>query len=111
FERSKSEALRTFDQVAARCPGTCGCLAIAIVFADEDGRKLPDSCKVEGFKRCTLVHGTIAGEHDGHAVVAQNLRGKRCTADERSASADDAVCAQHALGEIRNMHGATTALA
>ena len=60
----------------------------------------------------TAVGGAVAEEHHGDLVVLQDhLVGQGGTGGQVVAAAHDAVGAQHAHGEVSNVHGAAAALA
>ena len=57
-----------------------------------------------------LVDGAIAEEGDGDLVRASLAGGHGGADGEGDAGADDAVGAEHALGHVRDVHGAALAL-
>ena len=60
----------------------------------------------------TAVAGAVAEEHHGHLIGLQDiLEGQSSAGGQIVAAAHDAVGAQHADGEIGDVHGAAAALA
>ena len=59
---------------------------------------------VHRFERGALVARAIAGKGDCDMALAINLAGNACAHCDRCASADDTVCAQHALVDIGDVH-------
>src|SRR5262249_50714588 len=102
----------TIGDVAARHrPGGRGGLGIAVVFGHEDRRQLPDTGEVQGLEDGALVGRPVAEEATADALVPLPFGGERSAADERPATADDAVGAHHANRQIRHVHGAALAVA
>jgi hypothetical protein len=67
--------------------------------------------QVQRLQRGALVAAAVAEERDADAAVALELGGQRRPADQRRPAADDPVGAEHALGQVRDVHGAALAVA
>ena len=91
------------DQVRA------GRLGVAVVLRDEDRRQVPHRRQVHRLQRGALVRGAVAEERDADAAVALELGRQRGAADQRRPAADDAVRAEHALGQVGDVHRAALA--
>src|SRR5205085_11875790 len=58
-----------------------------------------------------LCAGPVAEERHAHPAGALELGGQGRPADQRRAAADDAVGAEHALGQVGDVHGTALAVA
>ena len=84
----------------------------AVHLVDEDDRQFPRGSGVHGLVERTAVAGAVAEEHHGHLIGLQDiLEGQSRAGGQIVAAAHDAVGAQHADGEIGDVHGAAAALA
>src|SRR6516165_10385851 len=99
------------DVVAGHRPGARGGFGVPVVLGDEDGRQAPHRGQVHRLQRRALVARAITEERDADAAGALELGGQRGPADQRRPAADDAVGAEHALGQVRDVHRATLAVA
>jgi hypothetical protein len=97
------------DVVGGHRPARRGGLGVAVVLRHEDGGEVPDRRQVERLERGALVGGAVAEERDRDAAVALVLGRERAPADQRRATADDAVGAEHALGQVGDVHRAALA--
>src|SRR5690606_19971800 len=78
----------------------------AVVLADEEDRKIVDAGPVETFEKGTAIHRAVAEEADDDLAAAAQLHRMRGPGCDRDPRADDAVGAQHADGEVGDVHGA-----
>ena len=106
-----SEPVRSGHLRASHRVGGGGRLGIAVVFADEDHGQLPDIRHIVGFEDQPLVRTPVAIEGHGHAVLALGSCGKAGAHRQGARCADNPVCTQHPLVEVRNMHRSALAAA
>src|SRR6516164_4676457 len=99
------------DVVAGHRPGTGRGLGVTVVLGDEDGRQVPHAGQVHGLQRGALVAAAVAEERDADPAGALELGRQRGPADQRRPAADDAVGAEHALGQVGDVHRAALAVA
>src|SRR5262249_51140719 len=99
------------DGVAGHRPGTgCGS-AVPVILRHGDGRPVPHRGQVPGLQGRAVVAGAVAEERNAAAAGAVELGGQRRPADQRRPAADDAVGAEHALGQVGDVHRAALAVA
>ena len=106
-----AEALGPLDLAAADRPARSSRFGIAIILGDEDDRQVPDLRQIVALQDRALVGGTVPVEGHRHAAGLERLRRQRCPAGERTAGADDAIGAEHALGKVGDVHRAALASA
>src|SRR5215469_10158634 len=99
------------DVVTRHRPGAGRALGIPVVLGDEDGRQIPHRGQVHRLERRALVARAVTEEHDADAAGALDLGGQRRPADQRRPATDDAVGAEHALGQVGDVHRAALAMA
>src|SRR5229473_1136796 len=99
------------DVVAGYRPGAGRGLGVAVVLGHEDGRQVPHRGQVHRLERRALVAAAVAEERDADPAGALDLGGQRRPADQRRAAADDAVGAEHALGQVGDVHRAALTVA
>src|SRR5215467_16276277 len=99
------------DVVAGHRPGAGRGLGVAVVLGDEDGRQIPHRGQVHRLERRALVARAVTKEHDADAAGALDLGGQRRPADQRRPATDDAIGAEHALGQVGDVHRAALAMA
>ena len=84
----------------------------AVHLIDEDDGEFPGGSHIRGLVEGAAVGGAVAEEHDGDGIVLQNhLVGQGRAGGEVIAAADHTVGAEHADGEIRDVHAAALAVA
>ena len=79
-------------------------LRVLVVLAHVDHRKLPDRGQVERLVEGALIGRAVAEERDRELVRAELLCGERGAGRDRDPPADDAVCAEVALGRVGDVH-------
>src|ERR1700728_182924 len=97
--------------VAGHRPGAGRALGVPVVLGDEDRWQVPHAGQVHRLERGALVAAAVAEERNADPAGALDLGGKRGPADQRRAAADDAVGAEHALGQVGDVHRAALAVA
>src|SRR6266540_6028566 len=88
-----------------------GGLGEAVVLRPEDHRALPDRRQVHALVGGALLGRAVAEEAGAHRAGALALGGEPRPAGQRRAAADDAVGAEHAAGDVGDVHRAALALA
>ena len=81
------------------------------LFADVDDGEPPDGSQVDVLVKGSAVDGAVPEEADGHLSALLHLRGQAGPRGQAESARHDAVGAQHSHGEIRDVHGASLALA
>src|SRR5713226_9811932 len=84
-------------------------LGVAVVFADEDNRQLPQTRDVQRFMKSPSLTGAIAKKNDGDLSLAFFLRRKCGTERERNSAAHDSRRRDKACIHCDDMHRATFA--
>src|SRR6266540_2461052 len=88
-----------------------GGLGEAVVLGHEDHRELPDRRQVHALVGGALLGRAVAEEAGAHRAAALALGGEPGPAGQRRAAPDDAVGAEHAAGDVGDVHRAALALA
>src|SRR5690606_793672 len=91
--------------------GKARAFRITVVLDDENCRKLQHDGKVHRLEDGALVRCAIADKRNRDAARLECLGRKRRTDRERGIADDNAVCTEHALVKIGDMHGAALAAA
>jgi len=99
------------DVTAADGVVGAGVFAVAVVLPHEQRGNLQHHGEVHGFEHGALVAAAVATEGDGDRAIAAVAAGDGGAYRERLAAAHDAVGTDHALVEVRDVHGAALALA
>ena len=99
------------DVVGGHRPARRRRLGVAVVLRHEDRRQVPDRGQVQRLQRGALVGRAVAEERDRNAAIALELRRQGAATDQRRAASDDAVRAEHALGQVGDVHRPTLAAA
>ena len=86
-------------------------LGVAIVLDHEDDRQVHGGGEVEALQEGALVRAAVTGERDADLVGATHLGRQADPADQRRATAHNAVGAQHAGGQVGDVHRSALALA
>ncbi len=107
----QSKGSGTRQNVSGSGFGIVRVLRVEIVLADVDHRQLEKLGEVHHFIQNTLTQSAFSEETDGHAAIAQPLRGKGCSGCDAGTPAHNRVCAQVAGVRIGNVHGTALALA
>lgn len=82
-----------------------------VVLEEIDDGELPDGRHVDALMEATLVGRAVAEERNGHRTVVANFGRQRRAGGQRDAAADDAVRAEQAALDLRDVHGAAAAVA
>ena len=82
--------------------------AIAVVFADEQHRQLPQLGQIERFVKLPFGHGAVTKEHDRHPFLAAHLVGQGHAHGHRQMPGDDGVATVEARVLVKEMHRSTT---
>ena len=85
--------------------------AVEVVLAEEDQRQPPDRRQVHGLVEDALAGRAVAEEGDADRARAAQLLGQGGAGAESHAGTDDAVRAQDAALEVRDVHRAAEAVA
>ena len=96
--RARSDALAGGDGIRRRE------LGVTVVLADEEDRCLPESREIQRLEEHTLVRRAVSEESDRNRAAAQRLRREGESDGMGDPSADDAVCADRALGGSAYVH-------
>src|SRR5206468_5370155 len=84
---------------------------VLVVLTHEDDGQLPHRSDIERLVELALGGRAVTKEAHGDVAGALELGGEGCPAGNRQATSDDAIGAQHPHREVRDVHGATLALA
>ena len=84
---------------------------VLVVLADEDDGQLPHRRDIERLVELALRDRAVAEEAHRHVALAVELGGERGAARDGQPTAHDAVGAQHADGEVGDVHRPALALA
>jgi hypothetical protein len=98
------------DVVRSHRPRARSGLRVPVVLHDEDRRQVPDRRQVQRFQRGALIARAVAEKRDTDPTGVLLLRGERGAADQRRATANDPVRAEHALGQVGDVHRAALAV-
>ncbi|MCY1363930.1 hypothetical protein D9M69_507130 [compost metagenome] len=105
-----AEAFDTFDDVIATdAVGGAGVFAVAVVFEHENLRHLEDDSHVHGLEHSALVGSAVTGKGSGYVSLPSVLAGNGRTDRDGLASTYHAIGAEHALGDIGDVHRAALA--
>ena len=82
-----------------------------VVLDEIDDGELPDGRHIDALMEAALVGCAVAEERNGHRAVVANFGRQRRASGQRNAAADDAVRAEQAALDLRDVHGAAAAVA
>ena len=82
-----------------------------VVLDEIDDGELPDGRHIDALMEAALVGCAVAEERNGHRTVVVDLGCQRRAGGQRNAAADDAVRAEQAALDLRDVHGAAAAVA
>jgi hypothetical protein len=86
-------------------------MASPVVLDDEDHGQLPAGGEVQALEERALVRAAVARERDRDLIRPLHAGRESHAAHERRTAADDPVGAQHALGEVGDVHRPALAVA